>query len=69
MPRADGWSLIRSCRVDARLAGVRVLVMSGTPDMRETATQYGVDWFLLKPFTWAEAVIAIGLVLQGDHEL
>ena len=69
MPRADGWSLIRSCRVDARLAGVRVLVMSGTPDIRETATQYGVDWFLLKPFTWAEAVIAIGLVLQGDHEL
>ena len=43
--------------------------MSGTPDMREIAAQYGVDWFLRKPFTWAEAVIAIGLVLDGHHAL
>ena len=67
MPHADGWALIRACRADAQLANVSLLVMSGSPIMRQLAIQSGAAGFLLKPLSRTATLEAVADVLRNSH--
>jgi CheY-like chemotaxis protein len=67
MPHADGWALIRAYRADAQLANVSLLVMSGSPIMRQLAIQSGAAGFLLKPLSRTATLEAVADVLRYSH--
>ena len=46
------------------LADVRVLVMSGSPNMRELALQDGAVGFMLKPFGRATAIDQVARAIE-----
>jgi CheY-like chemotaxis protein len=51
MPGGGGIEALRSIRADAELAGLRVLVLSGSVDLAtDWAAEVGADAHLLKPF-------------------
>ena len=49
MPRMDGVELIEQIRSDAKLAGLRVVAVSGMPAMLARARKAGADEALRKP--------------------
>lgn len=51
IPRIDGWEILRHIRVDAGLAGVAVVVLSGSSSARdiERARSAGVDYHIKPP--------------------
>jgi CheY-like chemotaxis protein len=51
MPRVDGFEVLRWIRGQPRLAGLRVVVLTSSTDVRDVnlAIQSGADSFLIKP--------------------
>jgi DNA-binding response OmpR family regulator len=55
----NGLAVCQRIRSDPRLAGMRVLVTSGVPNMEPSALEAGADAFLPKPFDLMEIVACI----------
>lgn len=63
MPRMDGWQLVRTCRAEAALADVFVVVLSGvldgSPSEQRAAEDLGVPILLAKPLQPDRLVAAL----------
>lgn len=68
MPMGSGFDFITELRRDARLAKVKILILSGsaTPDNIWESIDQGVDDFLAKPFDIAELEARVKLLLAQD---
>ena len=68
MPMGSGFDFITELRHDARLAGVKILILSGsaTSDNIWESIDQGVDDFLAKPFDIAELEARVKLLLAKD---
>jgi signal transduction histidine kinase len=62
LPGADGYSLARQVRADARLAGTKLVALSGhaLPEHRSASADAGFDLHLAKPATVQELEAALG---------
>ncbi|MGH3059168.1 MAG: HD domain-containing phosphohydrolase [Gaiellaceae bacterium] len=66
MPGMDGLELCRRIKADPILAGVSVVLLSGSGDEgRVRAQEVGADAFLLKPFSPLELLNVVGRVTGG----
>ena len=50
MPGLDGDQLITILRRDSRWANIRVVIVSGVPDLKKRALEVGANGYLRKPF-------------------
>jgi DNA-binding NarL/FixJ family response regulator len=68
MPRLDGLEATRQIAADARLAGVRVVILTtfGLDEYLFDALRYGASGFLVKDTEPADLVTAVRVVAAGD---
>jgi CheY-like chemotaxis protein len=63
----DGLDLCQMIRSDPRTRGIRILVISGVPEMSEKAFAAGADEFLSKPFDLLEIKDAVAKLAQTER--
>jgi len=51
MPERNGLDVAQAVKCDPSLAGIRVVMLSGSPDDAQAALQVGADAYLVKPCT------------------
>ncbi|MCU4182818.1 response regulator [Acidiferrimicrobium sp. IK] len=73
MPEMNGLELVRHLRADARLDGVRILMVTSESeiDRIEEALVSGADEYLMKPFdkeALAEKLVLLGCLGEGIDE-
>ena len=68
MPMGSGFDFITELRLDAKLAKVKILILSGsaTPDNIWESIDQGVDDFLAKPFDILELEARVKLLLAKN---
>jgi two-component system response regulator MprA len=70
MPRMDGWQFRRAQKLDPRLAGIPVLILSGDGQTERKAAQLGAVGYLRKPVALdalVEMVSRLGRSSGGDQ--
>jgi CheY-like chemotaxis protein len=65
MPELDGEELLRICREDRMLAGVRVAICSTSERARRIGAMFGVEIFIPKPFELGDLIVAIQQLLTS----
>ena len=64
LPIHDGAEVIRRLRAVTRLAGLRILALSSTAELRDAALNAGADRFLQKPVPLATLIETIAELLS-----
>ena len=69
MPRMDGFDLVRNMRVDARLAGLPVIMITSriAQKHRDYAAELGVDHYLGKPYVEDELLSLVARYARHKH--
>jgi DNA-binding response OmpR family regulator len=68
MPKKDGWELIKEVRLSPKTKGIPVIVLTAKNKDSDMFKGYelGADYYITKPFTKAQLLHGIQLVLKKD---
>jgi len=70
MPNKDGWQVIREARSNLKTRDIPVIILTGKGGEDDIVKGYelGTNFYITKPFTRAQLLYGIQLVLKGDLE-
>ncbi len=64
MPSMDGWSFIEWCRDNSASAEIPIGLLSCTPQLEATATGWGIQVAVAKPFAIDELLTQVDVLLH-----
>jgi DNA-binding response OmpR family regulator len=70
MPNKDGWQVIKEARSNPKTKDVPVIILTGKGEEDDIVKGYelGTDYYITKPFTYAQLLYGIKLMFKGDFE-
>jgi len=70
MPNKDGWQVIREARSNPKTKDIPVIILTGKGEEDDIVKGYelGTDYYITKPFTYAQLMYGIKLIFKGDFD-
>ena len=70
IPNKDGWQVIKEARSNPKTKDIPVIILTGKGEEDDIVKGYelGTNFYITKPFTRAQLLYGIKLVLKGDFE-
>jgi len=70
MPNKDGWQVIKEARSNPKTKDIPVIILTGKGEEDDIVKGYelGTNFYITKPFTRAQLLYGIELVLKEDFE-